>query len=149
MLLAVVTVAPGIYLAFKLAAEWLRGRKARRRFCSCSPRIPFYNFLGLKFDQNSVLIPLWALAMWAMMRSLDTRASRLGGRSAGLAAAAAMLTKYWSVFLLAALRTHGAVRPARATLFPLRPRRICTVCDARASCSVRMLVAGGRTIFRR
>jgi hypothetical protein len=64
--------------------------------------IPFYNFLGLKWDQNSVLIPLWALAMWAMMRTLATR--HLGWAAlAGLAAAAAMLTKYWTVFLLAAL----------------------------------------------
>ena len=64
--------------------------------------IPFYNFLGLKFDQNSVLIPLWALAMWAMLRALDTR--HLGWAAlAGLAAAAAMLTKYWSAFLLVAL----------------------------------------------
>ena len=79
--------------------------------------IPFYNFLGLKFDQNSALIPLWALAMWAMLRALDTR--HLGWAAlAGLAAAAAMLTKYWSVFLLAALALRGrSSHPRRRDYF--------------------------------
>ena len=111
-LLAVVTVAAGIFLAIELCAEWLaREKLAAVPFLLAA--IPFYNFLGLKFDQNSVLIPLWALAMWAMLRALDTRHPRLGG-ARGLAAAAAMLTKYWSVFLLAALALRGAGRPAGA-----------------------------------
>ena len=59
-------------------AEWLaREKLAAVPFLLAA--IPFYNFLGLKFDQNSVLIPLWALAMWAMLRALDTRHARLGG----------------------------------------------------------------------
>src|SRR6185295_14216415 len=101
ILLAVVTLAAGIYLAIELSAEWLAGEKlAAVPFLLAV--IPFYNFLGLKFDQNSVLIPLWALAMWAMLRTLATR--HLGWAAlAGLVAAAAMLSKYWSVFLIASL----------------------------------------------
>ena len=100
-LLAVVTVSAGIYLAFELSGSWLdREKRAAVPFLLAA--IPFYNFLGLKFDQNSALIPLWALTMWALMRSLDSR--RIGWAVLmGLAAAAAMLTKYWSVFLLVAL----------------------------------------------
>ena len=100
-LLAVVTVAAGIWLCFQLAGEWMTAEK-RAAVAFLLAVIPFYNFLGLKFDQNSALIPLWALAMWALMRSLDTRHAGWAAL-AGLAAAAAMLTKYWSVFLLAAL----------------------------------------------
>ena len=78
--------------------------------------IPFYNFLGLKFDQNSTLIPLWALAMWAMLRALDTR--HLGWAAlAGFAAAAAMLVKYWSVFLIAALALAAIMHPRRRDYF--------------------------------
>ena len=78
--------------------------------------IPFYNFLGLKFDQNSMLIPLWALAMWAMLRALDTR--HLGWAAlAGLAAAAAMLSKYWSVFLIVALALTALFHAKRADYF--------------------------------
>src|SRR6185436_2643907 len=101
LLLSAVTLGAGIFLAIELAAEWLeRDKLAAVPFLLAA--IPFYNFLGLKWDQNSILIPLWALAMWGMMRALATRG--LGWAAlAGLAAAGAMLTKYWSVFLLAAL----------------------------------------------
>jgi 4-amino-4-deoxy-L-arabinose transferase-like glycosyltransferase len=112
LLLAVVTVSAGIFLAIELCAEWLaREKLAAVPFLLAA--IPFYNFLGLKFDQNAALIPLWALAMWAMLRALDTR--HLGWAAlAGLAAAAAMLTKYWSAFLIVAL--------ALAALFHVKRR---------------------------
>jgi 4-amino-4-deoxy-L-arabinose transferase-like glycosyltransferase len=100
-LLAAVTVSAGIYLAFELCGIWLYGEK-RAAAPFLLAVIPFYNFLGLKFDHNSALIPLWALTMLAFMRSLETRAISWAVIT-GLAGAAAMLTKYWSGFLLAAL----------------------------------------------
>jgi 4-amino-4-deoxy-L-arabinose transferase-like glycosyltransferase len=100
-LLSAVTLAIGIYLVIELSAEWL-GREKLAAVPFLLAAIPFYNFLGLKWDQNSILIPLWALAMWAMLRSIATH--HLGWAAlAALAAAAALLTKYWSVFLIAAL----------------------------------------------
>ena len=103
ILLAVVTVALGIFLVIELSAEWL-GREKLAAVPFLLAAIPFYNFLGLKFDQNSALIPLWALATWAFVRSLERR--HLGWAAlAGIAAAAAMLVKYWSAFLLLALAT--------------------------------------------
>jgi 4-amino-4-deoxy-L-arabinose transferase-like glycosyltransferase len=100
-LLAAVTLGAGIFLAVELCGVWLDGTK-RAAVPFLLGAIPFYNFLGLKFDQNSALIPLWALAMWALLRSLESR--RAGWAVvAGLAAAAAILTKYWSAFLLAAM----------------------------------------------
>ncbi len=101
LLLAAVTVAIGIYLAFELCGLWLDGEK-RATVPFLLGVIPFYNFLGLKFDQNSALIPLWALAMLAFMRALQGRSAGWA-ILAGVASAAAMLTKYWSAFLLAAL----------------------------------------------
>src|ERR1041385_8300361 len=68
ILLAVVTVSIGIFLAIELCAEWLaREKLAAVPFLLAV--IPFYNFFGLKFDQNSTLIPLWALAMWEIGRA--------------------------------------------------------------------------------
>lgn len=115
ILLAVVTVSAGIFLAIELCGEWLaREKLAAVPFLLAA--IPFYNFLGLKFDQNSVLIPLWALAMWAMLRALDTR--HLGWAAlAGLAAAAAMLSKYWSAFLIVALALAALFHPKRREYF--------------------------------
>jgi 4-amino-4-deoxy-L-arabinose transferase-like glycosyltransferase len=114
-LLAVVTVSAGIYLAFELAGIWLDGEK-RAVVPFLLAVIPFYNFLGLKFDQNSALIPLWALAMWALLRSLDAR--HLGWAAlAGVAAAAAMMTKYWSAFLLVALALTALADRRRVAYF--------------------------------
>lgn len=101
MLLSMVTVGAGIFLAIELCGVWLDGDK-RAATPFVLALIPFYNFFGLKFDQNSALIPLWALAMWALMRSLNSRSAGWAAL-AGLAAAAAMLTKYWSGFLLAGM----------------------------------------------
>ena len=115
ILLAALTVAAGIYLAIELSAEWLaREKLAAVPFLLAV--IPFYNFLGLKWDQNSILIPLWALAMWAMLRALDTR-HLAWAALAGLAGAAAMLSKYWSVFLIASLCLAALFHPKRRDYF--------------------------------
>src|SRR5258708_6134636 len=115
ILLAVVTLAIGIYLAIELCAQWLAGEKLAAVPFLLGV-IPFYNFLGLKFDQNSILIPLWALAMWAMLRALDTRHDGWAAL-AGLAAAAAMLSKYWSAFLIVALALAALTHPKRRGYF--------------------------------
>ena len=115
ILLAVLTVSAGIFVAFELSGIWL-DREKRAAVPFLLAVIPFYNFLGLKFDQNSALIPLWALAMLTFMRSLETQ---LVGWAAltGLIAAAAMLTKYWSGFLLAALAVTALLNRRRDAYF--------------------------------
>jgi 4-amino-4-deoxy-L-arabinose transferase-like glycosyltransferase len=101
ILLAVTTAAAGIYLATLLCSVWLDDEKrAVAPFLLAA--IPFYNFFALKFDQNSALIPLWALTLWAFMRMLQTRGAGWAAL-VGAAAAAAMMSKYWSAFLLAAM----------------------------------------------
>ncbi|HUD89400.1 MAG TPA: glycosyltransferase family 39 protein [Xanthobacteraceae bacterium] len=100
-LLAMVIVAAGIYLAVELTGLWLDGNKrAAAPFLLAA--IPLNNFLALKLDPNSALIPLWALTTWAFVHALRTRRAGWAVLT-GLAAAAAMLTKYWSGFLLAAM----------------------------------------------
>jgi 4-amino-4-deoxy-L-arabinose transferase-like glycosyltransferase len=101
MLLAAISFSAGIYLAFELCGLWLaREKQAAVPFLFAA--IPFYNFIGLKFDQNSALIPLWALTIFGFMHTLETRKTAWSILT-GLAGAAAMLTKYWSGFLIAAL----------------------------------------------
>ncbi|HWN49209.1 MAG TPA: glycosyltransferase family 39 protein [Xanthobacteraceae bacterium] len=115
IVLAVFTIAAGIYLSFELAGEWIDGTK-RAAVPFLLALIPFYNFLGLKFDQNSALIPLWALTILAFVRSLKT--SHLGYAAlAGIAAAAALLTKYWTVFLLLALAVSALACRRRYAYF--------------------------------
>jgi dolichyl-phosphate-mannose-protein mannosyltransferase len=97
-LLSGLNLGLGLYFSFLLAGLWLDGAKqAVAPFLLAL--IPFYNFIGLKWDQNSILIPLWALTTWTFVRSFQHR--HLGYAAlAGAAAAAAILTKYWSIFLL-------------------------------------------------
>jgi 4-amino-4-deoxy-L-arabinose transferase-like glycosyltransferase len=78
--------------------------------------IPFFNFHALKFNANTVLIPLWALATWFFLRSFETR-NVLWGALAGAAAAAAMMGKYWSIFLLAGLGVAALADPRRGAYF--------------------------------
>jgi hypothetical protein len=59
-----------------------------------------------------VLTPLWAVLTWWFLRSYDTR--RAGWAVlAGVAAAAAMLGKYWSALLIAALGVAALADPRR------------------------------------
>jgi 4-amino-4-deoxy-L-arabinose transferase-like glycosyltransferase len=78
--------------------------------------IPFFNFHALKYNANTVLIPLWALTTWFFLRSYETR-SAMWAALAGAAAAAAMMGKYWSVFLLAGLGVAALADSRRAQYF--------------------------------
>jgi 4-amino-4-deoxy-L-arabinose transferase-like glycosyltransferase len=78
--------------------------------------VPFFNFHALKYNANTVLTPLWAVATWCFLRSFETR-SALWAAFAGLAAAAAMLGKYWSIFLLAGLGIAALADPRRSAYF--------------------------------
>jgi 4-amino-4-deoxy-L-arabinose transferase-like glycosyltransferase len=114
-LLAVTNIGLGLYFAFRLCAVWLQGEK-RAAVMLLLALIPFYNFLGSKFDQNTLLIPLWALAMWGLVRSLDS--GKLGWSVlCGAAAAGAMLTKYWSLFLLLAMASTVLLDRRRGAYF--------------------------------
>jgi 4-amino-4-deoxy-L-arabinose transferase-like glycosyltransferase len=114
-LLSGLNLGVGLYFSFLLASLWLEDTKlAAAPFLLTL--IPFYNFLGLKFDQNSILIPLWALTTWAFV--LSFRRCHLGYATlAGGAAAAAVLTKYWSIFLVLALVIAALADPRRRIYF--------------------------------
>ena len=139
-LLAVANLSLGLYFAFKLASEWLDGEKLASVLFLLAV-IPFFNFLGLKFDQNSILIPLWALAMWALVRSLDTRKAGWA-ILCGAAAAAAMLTKYWSVFLFLAMGVTVLADP-RIKAYFRSPAPYLTMLTMLVLLSAAYLVAGG------
>ena len=64
--------------------------------------VPFFNFHALKFNVNTVLLPLWAATTLWFLRSFESRRA-LDAALAGLFAAAAIYGKYWSVFLLLGL----------------------------------------------
>jgi hypothetical protein len=114
-LFAMVLPTAALWITWRLSARYLAPDK---RFVGIAllTLVPFYNFHALKFNANAVLTPLWAVTTWWFLLSFATR--RAGWAVlAGAGAAAAMLGKYWSVVLLAALGVAALSDPRRDAYF--------------------------------
>lgn len=100
-LLAMSGVGVALWAAWRLFGVWLDGEK-RVLALVVLTFLPLLTFHALKFNNNALMIPVWALTTLWFVRSYETRRS-VDAALAGLAAAACMLTKYWSVFLIVGL----------------------------------------------
>ena len=114
-LLAMSYAALGLWIAWHLFGRYLNAEK-RIAALALLTFVPYFNFLGLRFDHNAVLGPLWAATALCFFRSFETR-SALWAALAGAAAAGAMLGKYWSIFLLGGLALGALVDARRGTYF--------------------------------
>lgn len=113
--LAMTMPATALWFAWRLSADYLDIEK-RVVGLALLTLVPFFNFHALKFNVNTVLIPLWAMTTFWFLRSFETR-SRVYAALAGAAAAGCMLGKYWSVFLLAGLALAALIDTRRAIYF--------------------------------
>jgi 4-amino-4-deoxy-L-arabinose transferase-like glycosyltransferase len=113
--LSILLAVIGLFAAWKVSARFLTGEK-RVAALALLMLVPFFNFHALKYNANSVMIPLWALCTWAFIVSFETRWP-LPAALAGLAAAAAMLGKYWSIILLVSLGIAALIHPGRRQYF--------------------------------
>ena len=114
-LLAMLMPAIALWIVWRISADYLAADK-RIIGLALLTFVPFFNFHALKFNVNTVLIPLWAATTWFFLMSVRTR-SPVWAALAGVAAAGAMLGKYWSVFLLAGLVMAAVVDERRAAYF--------------------------------
>ena len=114
-LFAIVVATVGLWITWKLSQHYLDGEK-RVIAVALLTLVPLYNFHALKFNANTVLIPFWAATTWWFLRSFETR-NLYYAALAGLAAAAAMLGKYWSIMLLAGLAFAALADPRRGVYF--------------------------------
>ena len=114
-LLAVVNATVALWIAWIVSGRYLDGEK-RAAGIALLTLVPFFNFHALKFNANTVLIPLWAATTWWFLRSFETRSMAFAAL-AGLGAGAAMLGKYWSVTLLAGLALAALADPRRRSYF--------------------------------
>ena len=74
---------------------------------------PFYQFNAQRFGANQVLLSLWPIATYCFPRAFMTRA--LGwSAAAGIAAALAVLGKFFSIFLVVAFVAAAAADPRRS-----------------------------------
>jgi 4-amino-4-deoxy-L-arabinose transferase-like glycosyltransferase len=97
-LLSATSITLALWFAWLIAARLVDGEK-RAIALILLALSPTFNFLPLKFNSNALLIPVWAGATWLFLRSCAER-TMLAGALAGAGAAVAMLTKYWSIFLI-------------------------------------------------
>jgi Dolichyl-phosphate-mannose-protein mannosyltransferase len=114
-LLAMANAGLALWIAWLLSARFLDGEK-RVVGLALLTLVPFFNFHALKFNANSVLLPLWAVTTLWFLRSFETR-RMLDAALAGLGAAAAMYGKYWSIFLLLGLVIAALVDRRRVAYF--------------------------------
>jgi 4-amino-4-deoxy-L-arabinose transferase-like glycosyltransferase len=114
-LLAMLMPATALWFAWRLSADYLDIEK-RVIGLAMLTLISFFNFHALKFNVNTVLMPVWAATTFWFLRSYETR-SRVYAALAGAGAAACMLGKYWSVYLLAGLFVAALIDARRADYF--------------------------------
>jgi 4-amino-4-deoxy-L-arabinose transferase-like glycosyltransferase len=114
-LLSVTAAGVALWIIWRLAGDYLDGEK-RALALVLMTFIPFFNFHALKFNANTVLLPLWAATTLCFLRSYERR-SMLWAALAGVFAAASMLGKYWSVFLLLGLGIAALLDSRRAAYF--------------------------------
>jgi hypothetical protein len=114
-LFAMVVATVALWIAWRIAGFYLDAEK-RVVGLALLTLVPFFNFHALKYNANTVMLPLWAATTALFLRSYETRSRGLAAL-AGLAAAAAMLGKYWSVVLLLGLGLAAIIDARRAAYF--------------------------------
>jgi Dolichyl-phosphate-mannose-protein mannosyltransferase len=93
--------------------------------------VPLLTFHALKFNNNVLMIPVWTLTVLWFVRSYDERRP-LDAALAGLAAAVAMMTKYWSVFLIIGLAAAALSDRRRDIYFRSAAPWITAICGGLA-----------------
>jgi 4-amino-4-deoxy-L-arabinose transferase-like glycosyltransferase len=78
--------------------------------------LPAYQFYAQRFNANTVLLAIWPIATYCFLRSFETR--QIGWAvAAGVAAALAMLGKYYSVVLVGSFILAAICHPQRGVYF--------------------------------
>jgi 4-amino-4-deoxy-L-arabinose transferase-like glycosyltransferase len=120
-LFTMVTAAVSLWVAFIVSTRYLDGPKSAVGLAFLT-LVPFFNFHAFKYNANSAMMPWWALTTWFFLRSFEPSSADRFGRAgfaalAGIAAAGAMLVKYWSIVLLAGLVITAVSDPRRKAYF--------------------------------
>jgi len=108
-LLATTSIAVALWFVWLIAARFVAGDK-RAVALVLLAFTPVFNLQPLKFNSNALLIPVWAGATYLFLRSCSSR-TLVSGALAGAGAAVAMLTKYWSAFLIIGFAAGAFAHP--------------------------------------
>jgi len=108
-LLSASNAAVGLAGAWALARRLLDGTGAKAALLLLC-LTPFYNFLAMKYNANSILLSLWPWTAYAFVRSIEERSARMGVLF-GVLAGLAMLGKYYSALLLGSCFLASLLHP--------------------------------------
>jgi 4-amino-4-deoxy-L-arabinose transferase-like glycosyltransferase len=114
-LLATTSISVALWFVWLIATRFVEGDR-RAVALVLLAFAPVFNLQPLKFNSNALLIPVWAGATWLFLRSYSSR-TLIAGALAGVGAAVAMLTKYWSAFLIVGFAAGAFVHPRRRDYF--------------------------------
>jgi len=110
-LMAMVVAAGALFGADLVARRYLTGDK-RLIALVLLMLTPFYQFHADNFSTNQAMLLTWPIATFGFLRAFERRT--IGSSIfAGVAAGAAMLAKYYSIYLIASFAVAVAVHPAR------------------------------------
>src|SRR3954462_9714965 len=109
--LAMATVSTGMVICWLIA---LRVVDARRAFLVVVmvALYPIFNFKGFKYNPDLLQLVTLPLLVLAYLDAFDKRSVR-SGLWLGLAAAAALMTKYWVLTMIGAIGLAALLHPAR------------------------------------
>jgi 4-amino-4-deoxy-L-arabinose transferase-like glycosyltransferase len=114
-LLAVLNAGLGLYGSWMLIGDFADGDK-RLAAAALLLLTPFYTFLALKYNANSIFLSLWPWTMHFFVRSIDER--RLADAILfGLLIGMALLSKYFALILAATCFIASLVHPSRRAYF--------------------------------
>ena len=115
ILLAVLNAGLGLYGSWMLIGDFAEGDK-RLAATALLLLTPFYTFLALKYNANSIFLSLWPWTMHFFVRSIDNR-RRGDAILFGIFMAMALLSKYFAVILAATCFAAAILHPARRRYF--------------------------------
>jgi 4-amino-4-deoxy-L-arabinose transferase-like glycosyltransferase len=124
-LLSVLVATLALWIAWLLFKDYLDPKK-RVIGLALLTLIPFFNFLALTFNVNTILMPLWAATTLWFLRSYETK-DTIYAALAGVGAAACLYAKYWSIFLLFGLGVAALLHIGRGPYFRSRAPWITSV----------------------
>jgi 4-amino-4-deoxy-L-arabinose transferase-like glycosyltransferase len=125
-LLAMASVALALAAAWRLYGRLLDPDKQVLALALVG-LVPLLTFHALKFNNNVLMIPVWTLTVLWFVCSYDERRP-LDAALAGFAAGVAMLTKYWSVFLIFGLAVAALSDRRRDVYFRSAAPWITVIC---------------------
>jgi 4-amino-4-deoxy-L-arabinose transferase-like glycosyltransferase len=114
-LLAMLNAGLGLYGSWMLIGDFAEDD---RRLAATALLLltPFYTFLALKYNANSIFLSLWPWTMHFFIRSINDR-RLIDAILFGLFIGAALLSKYFALILVATCFVAALAHPARRAYF--------------------------------